>query len=65
MSEHVCKNEARIRQLETNEAVMGVKIDNLINELNKLTNTLKSLLYLGIPIALTVIGYLFKEWVKG
>jgi hypothetical protein len=35
---HECKNEERLRKLEQQEAVMGVKIENLIEKLGIFNN---------------------------
>lgn len=61
---HQCMQEARIQDLERQDAIMGVKIDNLITELNRLTNTLKSLIYISVPGIFAVFAFLFVEWVK-
>lgn len=61
----ICRNEERIRELERNEAVMGVRLETLITQLNGLTNTLKTLIWIMIPSILGIFGFLFVNWVKG
>ena len=60
----ICTNEERLRKLEMAEAVMGTKIDNLIIQLNKLTSTLKALVWLAIPTIMGIMGFLVTYWVK-
>ena len=62
--EHKCVNEERLRKLEQQEAIMGVKIDNLIKELDSLTTTLKVFIWTMIPASMTAIGFLITYWVK-
>jgi len=60
-----CKNDVRIRRLEHQEAIMGIKIESLIKQLDELTNTLKTLVWLMIPTILGVLGFLIMYWIKG
>ena len=62
---HECLNEKRIQELETKEAVMSEKIENLIAKLGELTIWIRYLVFTAIPILFTAIGYLLIFWVKG
>ena len=61
---HTCINEQRIRDLERQEAVMGIKIDNLVTTMNSLMWWIKALVRAMIPIIASGIGVLFWEVFK-
>jgi hypothetical protein len=61
---HTCINEDRIRELELKEAVMGSKIENLIEKLNDLTNWIKVLIVTLLPVGLAGVGFLLVNWIK-
>lgn len=61
---HICINEERLRELERKEAVMGSKIENLIEKLNDLTSWIKVLIVTLLPLAFAGVGFLFVNWIK-
>lgn len=61
---HECKQEQRIQTLERQEAVMGVRMDNLINKLQALTLWIKWLICTFATSGLAAFGYLFVKWVE-
>jgi hypothetical protein len=61
---HICINEDRLRELERKEAVMGSKIENLIEKLNDLTSWIKALVFTLLPIGITTVGFLLVNWIK-
>lgn len=61
---NICIFESRIRALETKEAVMGEKIDNLTEQLKKMTDKLDKLFWVSIPTVVSLIGFLVSYWVK-
>lgn len=61
---HTCKNEERLRRLETQEAVMGVKLESLIKQLAELTTWIKYLIGLFSTITVSSLAYLIVKWVE-
>jgi hypothetical protein len=61
---HECKQEQRLQQLERQEAVMGVRMEDLINRLGELTTWIKFLICTLLTTGLTAFGYLIVKWVE-
>ena len=61
---HTCINEERLRELERKEAVMGSKIENLIEKLNDLTSWIKVLIVTLLPLCFAGVGFLLVNWIK-
>ena len=63
-SAHECKQEQRLQQLERQEAVMGVRMEDLINRLGELTTWIKFLICTLLTSGLAALGYLIVKWVE-
>jgi len=61
---HECKNEERLRKLENTEAIMSVKLENLIDEMKSLVVMLKGCMATFIFTMLGITGFLITYWVK-
>lgn len=58
---HTCTQDERIRKLEQNEAIMGVKIENLISTMNNLLSWIKALVITSIPAMGFLIWQVFHK----
>ncbi len=55
----------KVIKLEGMNHDMGLKLDNLIKELNNLVDILKKLAFMLLSMGVAALGYLIVFWVKG
>lgn len=65
MSNHICKQEARILALETKTTLADNNITHLVERLDGLTHILTTIAFLLLGIIITSMGFLISYWVKG
>jgi hypothetical protein len=61
---HECIQGQRITALETQEAIMGIKLDNLIDALKTLNNRLMVFSTIVLSGMIGALGYLIIKWVE-